>query len=522
MHFETQIALSVPGVTRSRAWHAVVAVLVCVTMPLFVYASSVLDMAAIWWLHDTYTHCFVVLPTFAYLVWRKRAELASAPIQPAVPALLGVLGAGLVWSLGAIAAAPTPGYFALVAMAASSVAAVLGWRCARVIWFPLAFLAFAVPFGESFIPTLMEWTADFTVLALRTSGIPVFREGQSFVIPSGRWSVIETCSGIRYLIASMFVGSLFSWLMFRSFARRFFFLATSVVVPIVANWMRAYMIVMLGHLSGNRVAVGVDHLLYGWVFFGLVMLLLFWFGSRWREDRTPAPAEAQPPLSMVAIPTQEVAWRRLAPMLAAVLVITLGWKVATAELARLGDTRPVQIASVESGNGWHSVADQDSEWRPRLRAPSAMLTQSFEKGDQRVTLVIGVYRNQNEDSKLVTSIHFLSRLIRDPWQLTTNTQRSIELGASAVKVNAAAGRRGNDTLVVWQWNWVWGRMTINDPWAKVALAVDRLLTRSDTSAWIAIYSRDEANGKHAREGLQTFAAEMGPAIDRALRETAAR
>ena len=65
---------------------------------------------------------------------------------------------------------------------------------------------FAVPVGEFLLPVFMEWTADFTVLALRLSGIPVYREGLQFVIPSGNWSVVEACSGIRYLIASLMVG----------------------------------------------------------------------------------------------------------------------------------------------------------------------------------------------------------------------------------------------------------------------------------------------------------------------------
>ena len=68
------------------------------------------------------------------------------------------------------------------------------------------------------------------------------------------------------------------------------FMSAAILVPIVANWLRAYMIVMLGHLSNNRLAVGVDHLIYGWIFFGLVMLLLFWVGSFWRSTDMPAPA----------------------------------------------------------------------------------------------------------------------------------------------------------------------------------------------------------------------------------------
>ena len=125
-----------------------------------------------------------------------------------------------------------------------------------------------MPFGEFLLPVLMEYTANFTVTALRLSGIPVYREGLQFVIPSGSWSVVEACSGVRYLIASFMIGTLFAYLNYRSTRRRLVFMGVSIVVPILANWLRAYMIVMLGHLSGNTIAVGVDHLIYGWLFFG--------------------------------------------------------------------------------------------------------------------------------------------------------------------------------------------------------------------------------------------------------------
>jgi exosortase len=86
----------------------------------------------------------------------------------------------------------------------------------------------------------MEHTADFTLAALRLTGIPVYREGQFFSIPSGNWSVV--CSGLRYLIASVTVGVLYAHLTYRSALRRALFIAASIVVPIVANWLRAYMI----------------------------------------------------------------------------------------------------------------------------------------------------------------------------------------------------------------------------------------------------------------------------------------
>ena len=104
-----------------------------------------------------------------------------------------------------------------------------------------------------------------------------------FALPSGNWSVVDACSGVRYLIASFTLGVLYAYITYTSSVRRIMFVVASVIVPIVANLIRAYLIVMLGHWSDMTIATGVDHLIYGWVFFGFVMFLLFWIGSMWRE-----------------------------------------------------------------------------------------------------------------------------------------------------------------------------------------------------------------------------------------------
>ena len=150
--------------------------------------------------------------------------------------------------------------------------------------FPLGFLFLMVPFGEDFVPFLMEYTASFVVMMLRLTGISVYREGLHFTLTSGNWSVVEACSGIRYLIASITLGLVYAYLNYASVLKRFVFILASILVPILANGLRAYMIVMIGHLSAMKLATGVDHIIYGWLFFGLVMLLLFYIGSFWRDE----------------------------------------------------------------------------------------------------------------------------------------------------------------------------------------------------------------------------------------------
>jgi exosortase A len=261
---------------------------------LFLYRNTGVAMVSIWARSGTFTHAFLVPPIAAWLIWRKRQILALYTPEPNGYVLIGVVLVALMWGMGELASVNALTQWVLVALLVLAVPAILGMTVARLISFPLFFLFFAVPVGEFLMPPLMEGTAHFTVFALRMSGIPVYREGLQFVIPTGNWSVVEACSGVRYLIASVTVGTLFSYLNFQSIQRRIFFVLVSLVVPVIANWIRAYFIVVLGHISGNKIATGVDHLIYGWLFFGLVIMLMFFIGAQWAESDSKTGGIATP------------------------------------------------------------------------------------------------------------------------------------------------------------------------------------------------------------------------------------
>ncbi|MBT9492894.1 MAG: exosortase A [Paucibacter sp.] len=242
------------------AWRlALPAFLLLLAAVFWLYRDTALAMVEIWNRSETFAHAFVVPPISLWLIWRQRAVLANLNPSPSPGFLLPLIAAALLWLLGDLAVVNAATQLAFTAILVLLVPAALGWPVARAIAFPLGFLFFAVPIGEFMTPKLMEWTADFTVAALRLSGIPVFREGQEFVIPSGNWSVVEACSGIRYLMASVMVGTLFAYLNYRSLARRWIFVGVAIALPLIANWLRAYIIVMLGHFSDNKIATGADH-----------------------------------------------------------------------------------------------------------------------------------------------------------------------------------------------------------------------------------------------------------------------
>ena len=334
---------------------------------LLVYLDTAKSIVAIWVRSQTFAHGFVVIPLCLWLAWRKRAELAATTAAPWWPGLVAVLLAGGLWFVTSLADVLGVKQFGLAFMLQAAVVSILGLRVAGVLALPIAFLLFAVPAGEVFVPTLIDWTADFTVGALRLSGVPVYREGNYFSIPSGNWSVIEACSGVRYLIASVMVGVVYASFSYRTWSRRIAFFVASILVPLAANWLRAYLIVMMAHLSNNRIAVGVDHLIYGWVFFGIVMLLLFWAGSFWAEGEMPAPGGAKGGADHWSIGPKMGATpsRFYAAAVAAVAIAAL-WRPVDAYFENLPVAQAPVLAALPPVRGWNPLPNAPFDWRPEL------------------------------------------------------------------------------------------------------------------------------------------------------------
>ncbi len=512
------LRLSVP-----LAWRAPLAALLALwAWIIFLYWDTGVGIVSIWIRSETFNHCFIVPPISAWLVWRRRHELAAHIPRPS-PVLLAMLAlAGFAWLLGDLSAVNALTQLALVTLLVLVVVAVLGFKVAKLILFPLAFLFFAVPIGEFVMPQFMEWTADFTVSALRLTGIPVYREGLQFVIPSGNWSVVEACSGVRYLIASVTVGTLFAYLNYRSLKRRLMFVAVSILVPVLANWMRAYMIVMLGHLSGNKLATGVDHIIYGWVFFGVVIMLMFFVGARWAEpDAVPevAPDMAQGGLS--AAGPGRFAWVALATMLVVALPLMGRLAIAQGDSAA---TPQLALPTALSG-GWQQAVAEPPPWTPAFANTAAQGNALYRLAGQEVGLYLGYYRHQSVESKLVSSENVLVRSQDTQWAQVSSGSHGMAWQQQQAMWRTgelrSLGQTAEARLNVWRIYWVNGTLTSSDALAKAYGAWYRLLGRGDDAAVVIVYTRKTA-GEAGDSVLEAFLQANGVVVQQVLERTRAR
>lgn len=480
---------------------------------LFWYRDTAVAMVNMWLSSETFTHAFIVPPITLWLIWRQRSLVLAA--QPKTSLLLAIPVAltTFLWLLGELTAVNALTQFALVATLVLAIMALLGIEVSKRIAFPLAFLFFAVPIGDFMLPKLMEWTAAFTVLALRASGIPVYQEGLQFIIPSGNWSVVEACSGIRYIIASVTVGTLFAYLNYVSLKRRLIFIGLSIIVPVIANWLRAYMIVMLGHLSSNKLAAGVDHLIYGWLFFGLVIMMMFFIGSRWSE----AEPEAPPAIPQTPTKSSLNAWLASAGI---ALIAALG-PLAFVAIDHADQAPPPKLAHFSPSGSW-SETQAFASWKPVYATAPAEIQKSFSNGSNSVGLYIAYYRNQDYQQKLVTSTNSLASSSDHIWSVTAQGQTPVNQANLPTKLRTAQ-LLGKDTqpetrLLVWQWYWINGKLTTSDIEAKLYTALSRLRGDGDDSATVMLYTQFEQIGDPLAT-LQAFAAVNAENITKMLQQT---
>ena len=480
-------------------WTSAAALLLFLVVAGLLWETSA-GFVKVWLGSETYNHGFVILPIMLWLIWQKRAELALVAPQPILWPLLLVAGFTALWLLGQLIGLLFFSQVAMVGVLISGAVGLLGWRIATFLAFPLLFMMFAVPVGEELVPPMMEFTATFTVEALRLTGIPVYREGMWFMLPTGSWSVIAACSGTRYIIASVTLGFLFAYISYHTLWKRLLFIAFSAVLPIIANGIRAYMIVMIGHLSDMQLAVGVDHLIVGWVWFGLIMLIMFWVGGIWQEEHPPLQVHEGARFWGAA---DRVTSGVL--VLGVALILALGL-VFSQRGANDAPSKPLITPQLENRQAipWYG------HLAPEHLPTDYKIRQSYRGQNDIVSVLVALYPQQQQGQEAVAGRNIVVSYSNSVQQLKINSPQTVELGDRAFAVNEGVmthklGTFSVERMLVWQWYRVGDAEYGNRYRAKLGEASARVINGRSDGAWILMATPIPGNDEAAaRATLQRF------------------
>ncbi|MGB5495594.1 MAG: exosortase C-terminal domain/associated protein EpsI, partial [Sedimenticolaceae bacterium] len=276
---------------------------------------------------------------------------------------------------------------------------------------------------------------------------------------------------------------------------------------------RAYMIVMIGHYSKMEYATGVDHLIYGWIFFGVVMFILFWLGSFWQEEQAP-PAFVAPPRTL----TLQNARSRVLIVSSLALLLSAATVLWTEQLENI-EVQTAGVLEAPTIPGEWSLSDQPVLWSMAHQPTAHKIEARYERqGDEDVQLFVALFPRQGQGGE---AINQQNGIATDLVRLTTLGSRDVALDESQVTIKQARvlvtvdGSRHEHLM--WQWYRVAGRNLSNRYAGKAWEALSRIYPGRADGAWVAITTPIEGEKiQSAEERLASFARAMAPQLDLAV------
>ena len=491
-----------PDKDIARAWlrHGM-ALAILIFLTLIAFRESLWAAVTVWWISPTYSHCFLIAPIVCWLIWEKRAALGALAPSLYPKALLVMPLLALGWWMGQLAAINEVQQYAVVGLIQALIVALLGIGVIRLIWFPVLYLLFLVPTGEYLIVPMQNFATHFVDVSLNILGIPHYTEGTSFELTNGRFEIAEACAGLRFLIATVTLGVLFSYMMFRKIYKTALFLVACVAVPLIGNGLRCVGIIVLAHLTNNQYGAGADHIVYGWGFNVAILLVLglagYFFRDEFGAHDDVRPAPATPPKSLVLISA-----------LAALLLVTgpaLAWwhdnYFARPDLTAI--TQPLRSA------GWQ-IGPASTSWHPSFSGfdaqAMAAIVPAGESTATQVDYFMGYYARPRPGHSMTAHVnHFWNEQV---WILADVNNVAARLAGKRVQFQEWIITSPGERRIIWSSYWVDGRFTTSLFKVKILQAAAALQGQEGQAA-IAVSTVISGTTEEARLHL----AEALPALD---------
>jgi len=249
---------------------------------LVLFVPTLFGLADQTWSRDFGAYGPIVLVTGGWLLWRQIPDMrVSARLgNPWITAAILSM-ALLFYIFGAAYDFISLQSAGVYGVGLSMLYARVGWRVVIRHWFPLLYLAFAVPPPSSFLADVTSPLKQLVSLAatdwLHAFGVPVSRQGVTIFVAQYQLLVEDACSGMNSIVGLIAVSLLYIHLARGSSILYSIVLAVFVIpVAIVANIIRIMVLVLLTYFFGNEVGQGFLHFTAGMFLF--VTALIFVFG----------------------------------------------------------------------------------------------------------------------------------------------------------------------------------------------------------------------------------------------------
>jgi exosortase A len=481
-------------------------------VPVFLaaYSETVASLYRRWVKFDeAYGHGFLVLLIVLYLIYERRKEILDSPSNPNYLAAIPLLLLNILWFLSfqidieIVQQLLLPLILLLVAFLAH------GPGIFKLLWFPLAFLYFAIPAWDYLNDLLISLTVYVVTGLVRLSGITAFIEADRITLSSGTIVVAAGCSGLRYLIICTALSSLSAYLTSMRTALRILVALMGVMLGLLTNWIRVYLLVMIGYYTEMESGLIKEHEMFGWVLFLIIFSPVYVLTSRLGQYTRPDPAANLP---VQAIP--QVAGAQVAVWMLVCLTACSG--PLAARISALEQGQFLAADPVLTGYGQLESVSQDPYesvyyFGDQIYRPAHASAVLYEADPGTIHVASAIYQ------KNISSRNYLPyyRSFVDPevWHLGKEERVSVAGHKRQLNIKELEmiNIRTGDIKLLWYWFDIGGRISPDRYMAKILEVATIFSGRSYAGLTII-----QADCKTACEGLRDVFMGLAQHADRAF------
>lgn len=242
---------------------------------------TMVDVGTQTWTREQGGHGPLVLATGLWAVWRelkgKNIDRRPGRLSLGLPILVLFLSLFVVLRITGILEIEA---FAMYAAIISAVYILFGGSVMHAIWFPLVYLAFALPPPDSVITFVTQpikiAISSWAVSALRLFGYPIASSGVTIQIGQYQLLVAAACAGLNSIVTLTALCLFYVYLRHRSDPIAFLIIAAAAIpVAIVSNFVRVLALILITYHFGDAAAQGFVHDFAGLLMFSVALLAIF-------------------------------------------------------------------------------------------------------------------------------------------------------------------------------------------------------------------------------------------------------
>lgn len=344
----------------------------------------------------TYVHGFPTAAVFGWLLWRLLPDLRRLRVVGNPGAMVGVVVLSVLWLITYRAGIQILHQALLPAIGWLAVYAALGKEVAKRSAFAFGFLYVAVPIWSLGNGILQSMTVLAVRVLLRLTGVPAYFAGDIVHVPAGVFHIAGGCSGLHFFIVAVAIAALYGELRRDTLRVRALSLLLAASLAMIGNWIRVYVIILVGHLTDMQHAfIKSGHYSFGWLVFAAMIAVFFIVAHR-----LPVSVDERRDESNRQEPTPELLRRLSVNLLAVLATLSIGpvWSLIVPLANASNGARP---ELPENPRGWAGPYVYEGRWRPAFAAADSSVQGRYERGGHSVAAYVAVYLSQRQGKELI-------------------------------------------------------------------------------------------------------------------------